>query len=241
MAHRVKDWCKRHAGWLAIIFAVLAVVLLGVVCFQAWMLHSRGWRIALGTVPEWGSAAFTGIAAIGVVAAFGSLRIVRREWESEQGERRDQLANQARLIVVEEVPPAEMVPPANEAPRRPDGKPEYRYVVIRNHSQEPVFNVRIPDGSHLETKKKMPWITSVAEVRAQHEAGSFSSPTLHVFHRHTPDLVPVLAPGQATFQLHLATVPRDEQPTEYVFFTFTDARGARWSRLGSAQPEQQFD
>jgi hypothetical protein len=102
-------------------------------------------------VPEWGSAAFTGIAAIGVVAAFGSLRIVRREWESEQGERRDQLANQARLIVVEEVPPAEMVPPANEAPRRPDGKPEYRYVVIRNHSKEPVFNVHIPHESPKKT------------------------------------------------------------------------------------------
>jgi hypothetical protein len=72
MADRVKDWCKRHAGWLAIIFAVLALVLFGVVCVQAWMLHSRGWRIALGTVPEWGSAAFTGIAAIGVLAAFGT-------------------------------------------------------------------------------------------------------------------------------------------------------------------------
>ena len=236
MADRVKDWCKRHAGWLAIIFAVLALMLFGVVCVQAWMLHSRGWRIALGTVPEWGSAAFTGIAAIGVLAAFGSLRIVRREWESEQADRRDQLANQARLIIVEAVPRAAMVPPANQAPVRPDGKPEYRYVVIRNHSQEPIFNVRIPDGSHVETKTAMPRVTSVAEVRAQHEDGSFFSSTPTIVHRHTPDLVPVLAPGQATFQLHLETVPRDEQPTEYVFFTFTDARGTEWRRLGSEQP-----
>jgi hypothetical protein len=42
MADRVKDWCKRHAGWLAIIFAVLAVVLLGVVCFQASWPYSCG-------------------------------------------------------------------------------------------------------------------------------------------------------------------------------------------------------
>jgi hypothetical protein len=164
MAHRVKDWGKRHASWLAIIFAVLAIVFLVVVCFQAWMLHSRGWRIALGTMPEWVSAAFTGIAAIGVLAAFGNLRIVRREWKIAQLERRDQLANQARLIIVEAVPRAEMVPPANKAPVRPDGKPEHRYVVIRNHSQEPVFNVRIPDGSYVETKKTSPWVTSVAEV-----------------------------------------------------------------------------
>ena len=154
--------------------------------------------------------------------------------ESEQDERRDQLANQARLIVVEEVPPAEMVPPANEAPRRPDGKPEYRYVVIRNHSKEPVFNVHIP---HESPKKTPPYpVTNVAEVVPWKDARSFSSPTPTVFHRHPPGLVPVLAPNQATPQLYLPTVPRDEQVTEYVFFTFTDARGAEWRRLGSEQP-----
>jgi membrane protein implicated in regulation of membrane protease activity len=237
----VKDWCKRHAGWLAIGFAIVAIVLLGVAAFQAWMLHSQGWLIALGTLPDWVTAAFTGVAAIGVLAAFGSLRIVRGEWKSQQDERRDQQANQARLIIVEAVPRAEMVPPANEAPVRPDGKPEYRYVVIRNRSQEPVFNVRIPDGSHVETKEAMPWVTSVGEVRAQQEDGSLFSPTPTIVHRHTPELVPVLAPGQATFQLHLATVPRDEQVTEYVFFTFTDARGIPWSRFGSQQPVQHID
>jgi hypothetical protein len=41
MADRVKDWCKHHAGWVAIIFAVLAV-LLGVVCFQASWPYSCG-------------------------------------------------------------------------------------------------------------------------------------------------------------------------------------------------------
>lgn len=205
------------------------------------MLHSRGWRIALGTMPEWVSAAFTGIAAIGVLAAFGSLRIVRSEWASQQAAKRDQLAHQARLIVVEAVPRAEQVPPANEARPLPDGQPEYRYVVIRNHSQEPIFNVRIPSGISVETKRAMPWITSVAQVVPQHEEGSFFSPEPTICHRGGTELVPVLAPSQATFQLHLAEVPRDEQPTEYVFFTFTDARGARWQRLGSQQPSQLFD
>src|SRR5690625_2531199 len=88
---RVKGWCKRHVGWLAIVFAILAVVFLVVVSFQAWMLHSRGWRIVLGTMAEWVSAGFTGVAAVGVLAAFGNLRIVRREWKIAQLERRDQL------------------------------------------------------------------------------------------------------------------------------------------------------
>jgi hypothetical protein len=239
MADRAKNWCKHHAGLLANLFAVLAVVLLGVVCVQAWMLHSRGWRIALGTVPEWASAAFTGIAAIGVLAAFGNLRIVRREWESEQAERRDQLANQARRIIVEAVPVAEMVPPANQAPPRPDLQPEYRYVVIRNHSEEPVFNVRIPHESPKRTPPSP--VTNVMEVMSAVDArGSVrradGSPIEGVFRLGSPRLVPVLAPGQATPQLDLPTVPRDEQPTEYVFFTFTDARGAEWQRLGSEQP-----
>jgi hypothetical protein len=236
----VTAWCKRNAGTLAIVLAVLALVLLVVVCFQAVMLHSKGWRMALGTVPEWGSAAFTGVAAIGVLAAFGSLQIVRREWESEQDERRDQLANQARLIVVEDVPPAELVPPANEAPPWPDMKPEYRYVRIRNHSKEPVFNLRIPHESPKQTTPHAPM--TVSEVVPPEKArGSVRARQPHIFHRVPPDLIPVLAPGQATFQLHLPTVPRGEQVTEYVGFTFTDAKGARWQRIGSQQPQQQLD
>jgi hypothetical protein len=237
----MREWWKRHAAWLAIGFAALALALLLVVGCQAAMLHARGWRIALGTVPEWLAGFGTGFTAIAALAAYRTLKIAAGQWEAEQAQRREQLKKQATLIVVEAVSRAEMVRPANQAPVRPDGKPEYRYVVIRNHSQEPIFNVRIPDGSHLETKEKMPWTTSVAEVRAQQEAGSFSSPRPTIVHRHPPDLVPVLAPGQATFQLHLVTVPRDEQPTEYVFFTFTDARGARWQRLGSEQPVQIID
>lgn len=221
--------------------AVLTLALGVVVVVQAVILHAQGWRLVMGTLPECVSAVGTGIAAIGVLAAFGALRIGRRGWESEQARRRDQLANQARLIVVEAVPRAEMVPPANLATPRPDGQPEYRYVVIRNHRQEPVFNVHILDGSSVETKQALPWVTSVAEVRTQQEDGSLFSPTPTIVHRHPPDLVPVLASGQATFQLNLDTVLRDKQPTEYVFFTFTDARGAKWRWMGSEQPERVFD
>ena len=172
---------------MAIGFAVLALVLLVVVGFQAWMLHSRAWLIALGTLPEWVAAVGTGIAAFGVLAAFGTLRIGRREWEMAQAERRDQLANQARLIVVEAVPPAEMVPPANLVTPRPDGLPEYRYVVIRNHSQQPVFNVRIPDKSPKKTPVYS--VTTVSEVVPQEDArGSVLHPEPTIIHRGPPRL-----------------------------------------------------
>ncbi len=228
----MKGWWHRYAGWLAILFASLAAMLIVVVTVQAVMLYSRGWRLVMGSVPEWVSAGGTAIAAFGVLAAFGTLRVA-------QIERREQLTNQARLIIVEAVPRAEMVPPADQAPIRPDGKPEYRYVGIRNHSQEPIFNVHIPQ----ESPKKTPphTVTNVAEVVPQKDAGSFFSPTPTIFHRSPPELVPVLAPGAATSQLYLPTVARAEQVTEYVFFTFTDARGALWRRLGSEQPEPQFD
>ncbi|HSS25900.1 MAG TPA: hypothetical protein VLL82_16225 [Mycobacterium sp.] len=211
MAHRVKVWCKHHPGLLANLFAVLAVVLLGVVCIQAWMLHSRGWRIALGTVPEWGSAAFTGIAALGVLAAFDNLRIVRRQWES-------QLANQATLIIVEPVP----APPP---PFGSEAKPRDRYVVIQNHSTEPVFNLRIDRRSPKPRDK----FGTHFEERVPTTDGSI---------RHTapPNLVPVLSPRGATAEIRAQSLPMTETPTEYVSFTFTDARGAGWRRLGSEQP-----
>jgi len=62
-----------------------------------------------------------------------------------------------------------------------------------------------------------------------------------IFHAADPRLIPVIPPGQASYQLNPEQVPRDEEVTEYMFFTFTDARGARWQRLGSEQPKQLFD
>lgn len=199
---RLGRWWIKYAGTLAILFASLTVALLVVVCSQAAMLYSLGSRLVMGNLAEWVAAGGTAIAAVGVLAAFGNLRIVRREWESAQGERRDQRANQARLIIVEAVPRAEQVPPANEAPRRPDMQPEYRYVLIRNHSNEPVFNVRILHESPKQTTPPAP--VTVFEVVSQEDAsGSFRSATPTIVHRAHPRLIPVLAPGKTTYQLHL--------------------------------------
>jgi hypothetical protein len=208
----VREWWKRNAGWLAIVFAAVALVLLVAVGFQAAMLYSKGWRIPLGTVPESVSAVGTAVAAIGVLAAFGSLRIVRREWESQQ-------ANQAGLIIVELVP----APPP---PFGSEALPRDRYVVIRNHSNEPVFNLRIDrvlpkpmDRFGIQFEERIP--TADGSTR-------FTIP---------PALVPVLAPGKATADIRVQGLPMGETVTEYTSFTFTDARGAKWRRLGSGQPE----
>jgi hypothetical protein len=231
----VRQWCSKYSGWLATGFGVVALVLPVIVWAQADMLYDKGSRLVMGTVPEWMAGFGTAFTAFAAVAAFLTFRVAARQWEVDQIERRDQVANQARLIVVEEVPPAEAVPPANEAPRRPDMKPEYRYVLIRNHSKEPVYNIRIPHESPRQKTPHAPM--TVLQVVSQEDAsGSFRSSTPTIIHRASPELVPVLAPGQATFQLHLPQVPRTEQVTEYVFFKFTDARGAQWERLGSEQP-----
>jgi hypothetical protein len=123
----VKEWCKRHTGLLAVVFAVLNLVLLVVVAFQAWMLHSEGWRPALGSFPEY-------LAALGSFATFGVLWFAAREWRRGESERRDSEAGQARLIVVDHVPHVDRSYGGQNPP--PPGR---RNVVIHNRSTEPVF------------------------------------------------------------------------------------------------------
>jgi hypothetical protein len=170
----VKFWWKRNAGGLAVVLAFLAVALLVVVVAQAGMLHDQDWIFAMGTVPGWYSAFFAGIAAVGMVAAFANLRIVRKGWESQQAERRDQLANQARLIIVE---------PAAAPEQRPG-----KYVLVRNHSDKPVLNLR---PEHLTLRDKY---TNFREVDPS--GGNETVP---------PRTAPVLAPAEATSRVGLGT------------------------------------
>jgi len=100
----------------------------------------------------------------------------------------------------------------------------------------PYFDPRIGRPSvPMETYLRMMFL----KFRYRLGFGSFRSPTPTLCFIHSPEPIPVLAPGQATYQLHLRLVPRAEQVTEYLYFTFTDARGVTWSRFGSSQPVQQ--
>jgi hypothetical protein len=70
-------WGKRHATALAVVFALVLFV---VVLAQAVMLYTEGWAVALGTLPEW-------VTAVGVVAAFLTLRVATKERQSLETER----------------------------------------------------------------------------------------------------------------------------------------------------------
>lgn len=103
----------------------------------------------------------------------------------------------------------------------------------------PIFNIHIPRETPKQPSKlKSRNAVVVAEVVPQEEArGSVRPYGPTVIHHAHPRLVPVLARGKATFQLDVGWAPRDEQVTEYVYFTFTDARSTQWERLGSEQPK----
>lgn len=62
---RVRQWCRRHVAVFAVVFAAVALVLVGVVVVQAAMLHARGWRVAWGTMPDW----FAGVGGLATIAA----------------------------------------------------------------------------------------------------------------------------------------------------------------------------
>jgi hypothetical protein len=189
---------------------------------------------------EWGNAA-EWLAGVGSTAAFGALLYAAREWRSGQAERRsveaerqkadkerrdlaaardaerrDHEISQARLAIVEH---AEFVSRGWGGDDQPH--PAHRDAIIRNYSDAPVFHLHIEE--HL---------TSNDDVRVWE---SFAA------HRGRPADWPVLAANGATGVLMISGNQEDAPSTEFVEFTFTDGRGARWRRIGSSQPVQLID
>jgi hypothetical protein len=90
---------KRHAGALAVAFAVLALGFGVVVVVQAAMLHTKGWRIALGTVPVWLAAFGTLVAIVAVlIAAKGYQHQVRVRADDERERALAERRRQAELL-----------------------------------------------------------------------------------------------------------------------------------------------
>lgn len=202
----MREWCKRRAGTLAIVFAGATVALIVVVCFQAAMLHARGWRIPLGTLPEW-------LAGVGSLATLGVLWLAVFEWRRGQRERRDNEAAQARLIIAEHAPYVDRTWGGMDAP-----PPASRNVLVRNHSDAPIVKL------------------NVEEHPTRYEGVRVFQRFAHA--RGRPAEIDVLSGGQATAELGVDGNNGDTPSTECIEFTFTDARGLRWRRLGSAQPER---
>ncbi|WP_454561371.1 hypothetical protein [Mycobacterium haemophilum] len=208
---------------------------------QAIELHAQGWRMAMGTLPEWMSGFGTLFTAIAAVAAFRALRIATRDWEGaekerqaleaerrkadkerrelaaiREAERQDHLVSQARSVIVE---PFVLMDD--------DGKPNpNRHIVIRNHSNSAILNLHVDPRSPKNSIVTMEQFISGSGINRQYRT-------------KVADL-PVLGPGEATPVIYPCGggIPWDESATEYVGFSFTDVRGARWYRLGSEQPVQ---
>lgn len=191
----------------------LAVVLSAAVTVQAVMLHAKGWRLQFGTLPDW----VAGVGTLGAfMAAFGALTIAVREWRAGQEGRRDQEAEQARLIIAEPVDT-----PRSVSPNRSD-------VVVRNHSAAPVFNVGVESIYITAERYKH------AKIFADHGVELERSGAVSESSR------PVLKSGQATSPIsidHGDKVPGIPH-VEFVTFTFTDAHGRWWRRMGTKQPER---
>lgn len=214
----VKAWLQRHAARLLVALAVLIVVLAVVVVAQALMLRADGWTVPLGNVAEW-------IGGFGSMAAFGAVLFAALEWRAGQAERRDEEANQARLIIVE---------PASEHSRIP------QTLVIRNRSQSPVFNVffHIGETARRMNSSKADW---VIPGEAYWGLGTEGDPVLVPDGRFGPLSVsrgsePTTPPTPPVITEHGLTPFPDD-----VVFTFTDVQGRSWKRVGAGQPTRDRD
>jgi hypothetical protein len=206
----VRQWWHRHAGVLAVAFALLAMLLAVVVVVQAVMLRTRGWGVPIGNVAEW-------IAAVGALAAFGALFYAATEWRAAQVERRDSEAEQARLIIVEPV-----------EPDRSSGSlrwiKHFDEFVVRNYSASPVFNL---DVESLDDSPDALVYQNVRVPSTQRQS-----------EMSRPSRVPVLQAGRATEPLNLVGGGAGVPKIQHLTFAFTDAKGRRWRRTGTDQPER---
>lgn len=223
----MKGWCRRHAGLLALGFGITTAALIVVVVLQAAMLHTRGWWIALGTVPEWlsGVGALATFAAVWVAVKQLSIgQAERTSLENErtalantrEAERRDHEMSQARLIIIEPVRTATESLPAWR---------KYGELLVHNHSAAPVFDLLLEFVSPIDEH------TTVEELTSDDTGNPCYRPAQNR---------PVLPPDQATAPFFVTTSGNKLNPdrAKYVAFRFTDARGLRWRRIGGEQPVQ---
>jgi hypothetical protein len=148
-------------------------------------------NVELGTVPDWVAAGGT------VFAFFVALRLLDKELEVRREQQEDRRRAQARLV-------SKWIP----EPEREGHTPNFVFaVMVRNGSEEPIYNVTItmapPDSAYA----------------ADPEAGPTEAGTLR-YQR------PVMAPGE-TFRDERRMVP--DLPG-HLGVSFTDAAGRRWKR-----------
>jgi hypothetical protein len=194
------------------ILAVLGWCLAGafgtVAAIQRIELHDKHLYFQWGNAAEWA-------AAVGTTATFGALFYAALEWRAAQAERRDREADQARLIVTEHPDPDNF---RDES------------VVVRNHSDAPVFDVQLYTHPRYLTTE----VLSGGVERFLEEADPAEA------------YAPVLRPGAATTPPLEVTSPNYvdgpdgdrhyAHPFGFTAVAFTDSRNRRWWRFGINQP-----
>jgi hypothetical protein len=208
----VREWCNRHAGWLATGFCLLTVVLGVLAVAQAIELHAQGWRIAMGTIPEWMAGFGTIFTAIAAVAAYLAFRVTAAE-------RRDHEMSQARLIIIEPVKIQYFDLPAWR---------KYGELEVHNHSTAPVFDLLLEFVSPKDAHTTIEELTTDDNGNPTYRLAQ-NRPVL-LPHQSTPPFFVTQSGNQL-----------NPDRWKYVAFRFTDARGLRWRRTGGEQPVQLFD
>jgi hypothetical protein len=219
-------------GWgLAVAFGIAAAIQRLELAHAHWPWH---WRFELGNLAEWA-------AALATLGGLGALLYLRREWRSSQAERRaleserqkadkerrdlaaareaerrDHELSQARLIIVEHTPFESRSWGGDDPPNS-----AHRDAVIRNYSDAPIFHLHIHE--HLTANDDVYVFEQFAHQTSR------------------PEDRAVLKPDETTGVLTINGNQGKVPSTEFVEFTFTDSRGARWRRVGSSQPVQLID
>lgn len=217
--------CRRawvaHTGWFAGAFGFIALALALIVAVQAWALHSRGWRLALGTVPE-------AVAAIGTV---GALLVALGVWRHEVAVRRidegqaraassaaaaaakSARADQARLVILEFT--------YDELTEIYSGG-EHSIVVaqVKNLSSRPIFDVRI----------EIP--ADNIEMRLLDDQEPTNTP-------NTSRVKAIADHGELVARYdHFAPTIDWDWINVVPYVHYVDANGARWTRTATGQPHE---
>lgn len=194
------------ATWLAAGLAIISLALLLVVVAQAVELYAGGWRMDMGSFPAWMSGFGAIFTAIAAVAAVLAFRGAEKE------RRAVALAREAKSLDDEIAQARLIVVEFMGVPPRP--------MAVTNHSTAPIFDVKVEDQSPVDDR-----------VRIQ------SAVDHHISLTWTE-----LGPGEQTEGGFLpafykeATYESKRNYIQHIAFSFTDARGARWQRVGTEQP-----
>lgn len=198
---------KRMATWLAAGLAIISLALLLVVVAQAVELYAEGWRMDMGSFPAWMSGFGAIFTAIAAVAAVLAFRGAEKE------RRAVALAREAKSLD-DEIAQARLIVVEfmDVEPPRP--------MAVTNHSNAPIFDLKVEDQSPVDNR-----------VRVQSAVDHLVSLTWTQ-----------LGPKQQTeggfvpaFYIE-ATYESKRNYIQHITFSFTDARGARWQRVGTGQP-----